>query len=120
MARTHAEIVLVLGALTLGLLYLLQHTRAPERVAVRGRILLAVMVAQGFIGYTQYFTHLPAVLVGIHVFGAAVLWATMLWFYDGLSHHPAEADRAGPPDVVGRARKETAGVEAPAPVGSGR
>jgi heme a synthase len=122
MARTHAEIVLVLGALTLGLLYLLEHTRAPERVAVRGRILLAVMVAQGFVGYTQYFTHLPAVLVGIHVFGAAVLWGTMLWFYDRLSHHPAEADGAvaRPPDVVGHARIETAGVEAVAPVGSGR
>jgi cytochrome c oxidase assembly protein subunit 15 len=92
MARTHAEIVLVLGVLTLAMLYLLDRTRAPERVARRGRILLVVMVAQGAIGYTQYFTHLPALLVGVHVFGATVLWTAMLWFYDGLSRHPLEAD----------------------------
>jgi cytochrome c oxidase assembly protein subunit 15 len=92
MARTHAEIVLVLGALTLATLYLLDRTRAPERVALRGRILLAVTVAQGVVGYTQYFTHLPALLVGVHVFGVTVLWSATLWFYDGLSHHPAEID----------------------------
>ena len=92
MARTHAEIVLVLGVMTLAMLYLLDHTRAPERVIGRARILLVVMVAQGVIGYTQYFTHLPALLVGVHVFGVTVLWTAMLWFYDGLSHHPLEAD----------------------------
>jgi heme a synthase len=91
MARTHSSIVLVLGALTLWLLSLLYRSGAPERVQAKGRILLAVMVAQGLIGYTQYFTHLPPVLVGIHVFGAAALWTTMLWFYDGLFHHAADA-----------------------------
>jgi cytochrome c oxidase assembly protein subunit 15 len=96
MARTHAEIVLVLGALTLAMLYLLERTRAPERVARRGRILLAVMVAQGVVGYTQYFTHLPPLLVGVHVFGVTVLWSAMLWFDDGLSHHRAETDPAAP------------------------
>jgi len=94
MARTHAEIVLVLGALTLAMLYLLEHTRAPARVADRGRILLAVMVAQGVIGYTQYFTHLPPLLVGVHVFGVTILWSAMLWFAAGLWHHPAEVTAA--------------------------
>jgi heme a synthase len=98
MARTHAEIVLVLGALTLAMLYLLDHTKAPARVVDKARFLLAVMVAQGIIGYTQYFTRLPAVLVGVHVFGAAVLWCVTLWFYDGLSHHPLELV---PPDPAG-------------------
>jgi cytochrome c oxidase assembly protein subunit 15 len=73
--------------MTLVLLYLLDRSRAPERVAVRGRILLAVMVAQGLIGYTQYFSHLPPLLVGFHVLGVTVLWTTFLWFYDGLFHH---------------------------------
>jgi heme a synthase len=90
MARTHSTIVIVLGALTLWLLYRLGRAGAPERVQVRGRILLAAMVAQGLIGYTQYFTHLPPLLVGIHVFGVTVLWTAMLWFYDGLSHHAVE------------------------------
>jgi heme a synthase len=90
MARTHSSIVIVLGALTLLLLYLLARSGAPERVQVRGRILLTAMVAQGLIGYTQYFTHLPPLLVGIHVFGVTVLWTAMLWFYDGLFHHTVE------------------------------
>ena len=35
-------------------------------------MLLGAMVVQGMIGYTQYFTHLPSLLVGIHVVGATV------------------------------------------------
>jgi heme a synthase len=128
MARTHAEIVIVLGFMTLAMLYLLDHTRAPERVMARGRILLAVMVAQGIVGYTQYFTRLPALLVGIHVFGVTVLWTAMLWFVDGLFHHPAEEASSGPapsglttsevpaftPPVV------SPSADAPSTVGSGR
>ncbi|MGH9018042.1 MAG: COX15/CtaA family protein [Acidimicrobiales bacterium] len=92
MARTHAETVLVLGALTLAVLYVLDATRAPARVVERGRILLAVMVAQGVIGYTQYFTHLPALLVGVHVFGAAVVWSALLWFFDGQRRNLPETE----------------------------
>jgi heme a synthase len=101
MARIHAEIVLVLGAMTLAMLYLLDHTGAPERVKTRARILLAVMVAQGVVGYTQYFTHLPALLVGVHVFGVTVLWTATLWFYDGLSRHRAEAPAPAPAPSAG-------------------
>jgi cytochrome c oxidase assembly protein subunit 15 len=90
MARTHSSIVLILGALTLFELWLLHREGAPTSVMERGQALLAVMIAQGVIGYTQYFTHEPALLVGIHVAGAVSVWLMMLWFYDGLSHHPAE------------------------------
>jgi cytochrome c oxidase assembly protein subunit 15 len=97
MARTHSSIVLVLGALTLLELWLLHRSGAPESVATRGQFLLAVMIAQGLIGYTQYFTHEPALLVGVHVAGAVTVCLAMLWFYDGLSHHPAETmTRTGP------------------------
>jgi cytochrome c oxidase assembly protein subunit 15 len=99
MARTHSSIVLVLGALTLVELWLLRRSSAPESVTIRAEALLAVMIAQGVIGYTQYFTHEPAVVVGIHVAGAVSVWMTMLWFYDGLSQHPAEVPaQAGPVD----------------------
>ncbi len=119
MARTHAEIVLVLGAMTLAILYLLERTRAPSAVAEKGRILLAAMVAQGVIGYTQYFTHLPALLVGVHVFGVTVVWSTMLWFTDGLWHHAAEV--TVPPAATAVTAPGTASpVAPPSPVGSGR
>ena len=36
---------------------------------------IVVALLQGAIGYIQYFNEVPALLVGIHVFGATVLWA---------------------------------------------
>ena len=91
MTRIHAEIVIAAVLVLLALLWLLWRTDAPARVQDAGRVLLAVMVAQGIIGYTQFFTHLPAVLVGIHVFGAAMVWSTALWFHHGLADHRPEA-----------------------------
>src|SRR5690606_297150 len=38
-------------------------------------VLVAVTLAQGGIGYAQYFTGLPEVLVGLHLLGAAALTA---------------------------------------------
>jgi len=90
MARTHSGIVLVLGALTLIELWMIHRTSAPGSVLRRAEALLGVMIAQGLNGYTQFFTHEPPLLVGIHVAGAVSVWMTMLWFYDGLSFHPAE------------------------------
>jgi cytochrome c oxidase assembly protein subunit 15 len=96
MTRIHSGLVICLVALTIALLYLLDHTAAPRSVLDRARLLLAAMVIQGGIGYAQYFTHLPALLVGVHVFGATVVWMAMLWFYDGLTHRGPVADgRAG-------------------------
>ncbi|HVA04059.1 MAG TPA: COX15/CtaA family protein [Acidimicrobiales bacterium] len=89
MTRIHSGLVICLVALTIALLYLLDHTGAPRSVLDRGRVLLAAMVIQGGIGYTQYFSHLPALLVGVHVLGVTVVWMAMLWFSDGLTHHGA-------------------------------
>ncbi|HMK62627.1 MAG TPA: COX15/CtaA family protein, partial [Acidimicrobiales bacterium] len=90
MARTHSGLVLVTGALLLAELTLLYRSVAPPAVQARGRMLLAAMVAQGTVGYVQFFLHLPALLVGIHVFGATVVWSAALWFVDGLAAHAPE------------------------------
>jgi cytochrome c oxidase assembly protein subunit 15 len=90
MTRIHAEIVLATAAFLLVLLWVLWRSNAPAGVQDRGRVLLVVMVAQGIVGYTQYFTHLPALLVGIHVFGASLVWTATLWFHHGLSQHEVE------------------------------
>jgi heme a synthase len=95
MARAHSGIVLALGALVLWLLYMLERNSAPRPVRTRAQALLGAMVAQGLIGYTQYFTHLPPLLVGIHILGATVVWSAMYWYLDGLWHHAPEiADEA--------------------------
>ena len=103
MARTHSGIVLVLVAAVLGLLYVLERGGAPRSVQVRGRAMFAALAAQGIIGYTQYFTRLPALLVGVHIFGVTVVWSAMYWFADGLRLHTDEAVpvRAGAPRPIG-------------------
>ena len=128
MTRIHAEIVIAAVVVLLALLWLLWRSDAPSRVQDAGRVLLAVMVVQGMIGYTQFFTHLPPVLVGVHVFGASMVWATALWFHHGLSDHLPEpgmgpdpgSDGSAPEQPGIPARDLTATPTAPAATASGR
>jgi cytochrome c oxidase assembly protein subunit 15 len=103
MSRTHAETVWVTAVLLLVLLYVLWKTDAPARIQQSGRILLGAMAVQGFVGYTQYITHLPRLLVGIHVFGATVVFSMAVWFHHGLSDHRHETVDSGalPPGGAG-------------------
>jgi cytochrome c oxidase assembly protein subunit 15 len=73
MAELHSSLALLLIGLTLGLVVALHVGDVPERVRRSGRILILVMVAQAAVGYTQYFTHLPALLVEVHFLGATAL-----------------------------------------------
>ncbi|MFI2102682.1 heme A synthase [Isoptericola sp. NPDC019693] len=80
MTRAHSASVW-LFLLTLVVLLVLLH-RAPSGPRVGAArtgawVLLAVTLAQGLIGYVQYFTGLPELLVGFHLVGAGCLtWAT--------------------------------------------
>ena len=112
MARVHSGIVLVLAALTLALVYLLAHEDAPASVAHRARILFAALVAQGLVGYTQYFSHLPPLLVGVHVLGVTLVWTAALWFSDGLRFHGVVTE-AGAEDTPAPARHTTVAVPVP-------
>ena len=38
----------------------------------------AVVVLQAAIGWTQYFTGVPELLVGLHLIGATALWGTVV------------------------------------------
>jgi cytochrome c oxidase assembly protein subunit 15 len=40
---------------------------------------IVVALLQGAIGYVQYFNEVPALLVGMHVFGATALWAVTVF-----------------------------------------
>ena len=47
----------------------------------RSNNLLLIVIAQGGIGYWQYFTDVPAGLVGVHIAIATLLWAAMMRFW---------------------------------------
>ncbi|MGJ9371560.1 COX15/CtaA family protein [Nesterenkonia sp. CF4.4] len=44
--------------------------------------LIAVVIAQGVIGYVQHFTGLPVILVGLHMLGSALLVVTATAVFD--------------------------------------
>ncbi|MGH9245554.1 MAG: COX15/CtaA family protein [Acidimicrobiales bacterium] len=58
----------------------LARTRAPAAVRRAGATLVTVLVAQAGVGYLQYFTNVPPLLVGIHVFGATLVWMALINF----------------------------------------
>ena len=54
-------------------------------------MVLVIAVLQATVGYVQYFNDIPALLVGIHVFGATVFFLSLvnLWM---VSNQIAEAN----------------------------
>jgi len=73
-ARVHGGSVDILVVLTLALVVVLVRVQAPRRVLNTASVTVAVMIAQGTLGYVQYFERIPALLVGFHVFGAVCVF----------------------------------------------
>ena len=73
-AWLHADIVVLSIGLLAGLLVALRATGAPERPTRAATHLLAAFLAQGFVGYLQYFTGEPWAVVAVHVTLATVVW----------------------------------------------
>ena len=74
-SQLHADAVFLLVGLTVALLVSLHATDAPGRVRRAARDLLVVQLAQGVVGYVQYFTDLPIALVLLHMLGAVLVTA---------------------------------------------
>ncbi len=75
---------------------MLKAVDAP-RAAARTRELFLILLAQGVIGYVQYFTDLPEVLVGAHMFGSCVMWIWVLRVLLSLRERPEETAPAATP-----------------------
>ena len=78
MSHVHAVAVYVLLVLTLALAVVAHRQRAPL-VRTAAVALLGLQVAQGVLGFVQYFADLPEVLVGLHMLGAALISAATTW-----------------------------------------
>jgi cytochrome c oxidase assembly protein subunit 15 len=79
-ARAHSITAIALLLLTLFTLGRLRRQGAPRAVDRRGKELVVVLLAQGAIGYAQYFTGVPPLLVGLHILGATLVWIAVLRF----------------------------------------
>ncbi len=73
-SHVHGVSVGVLVVLTLSLL-LVARRHDDRWVATFAGVLLGVELAQGLLGYVQFFTDLPEILVGTHMLGAALVAA---------------------------------------------
>ena len=83
-SQVHADLVFLLVGLTVGTLIAFKAFGAPERAQRAAVCLLAVELAQGLVGFVQYFTDLPIALVAFHVLGAALVSAAATWVLIGV------------------------------------
>jgi cytochrome c oxidase assembly protein subunit 15 len=99
-ARVHGTTVMVFLGVALVAVFVASRDGAPRSVMHRLTVLLVVLVAQAGVGYAQYLSDIPPLLVGIHVAGATAVWTAVVWSYLGLFER----------------RAVTAGVRSSAPV----
>ena len=70
----HADLVIALVVLTL-VLWLITRVSQNKVIHRYLSIFLLISISQGLIGYIQYFTGLPELIVAAHLLGATLVWA---------------------------------------------
>ncbi len=81
---SHIHSIVVWIALALVIVLAIRAVRSTARqagVELRRRltVLMGVILAQGALGYTQYFNGVPALLVQFHVVGATAFFISVFW-----------------------------------------
>jgi len=107
--QLHADIGWLLAGLMVALLLGLRLTAAPRKAVRLGWLLLGLIGLQGVVGYTQYFTHLPAGLVWFHVAGSVAIWITALLMPYALRNRGSITD---PQDTMAMLEPEAAAARA--------
>ncbi len=82
-SQLHVDAVFLMLGLTIAVVFVMRAVDAPPRARDAALALLVVELAQGGVGFVQYFTGLPVVLVGLHLLGAALTAAAMTWLLLG-------------------------------------
>ena len=77
-AWLHADSVLLFVGLVIGLQVITRLDKDLFYLQRNAKILLAICVIQGFIGYVQWFSSVPWILVSVHVAGAVITWITLV------------------------------------------
>jgi cytochrome c oxidase assembly protein subunit 15 len=84
LSQLHTDVVFLLLGLTIGSLAALRAVGAPARAQRAALVLLLLELAQGVVGFVQYFTDLPVALVAVHLLGAALISAALAWLLVGV------------------------------------
>lgn len=118
-AQVHAELAWVVVALTLVLWFVLRAHGAPAGPRRRTAELMAVLLAQGAVGYVQYLTELPEVLVWLHLLGAALTWIAVLRLLLSVRERGLPPGAAAADDAEREVSGAGSGTEAPLPSPAG-
>ncbi|MFD9331648.1 heme A synthase [Streptomyces sp. NPDC060065] len=95
--KLHSVLAWIVVTLAFALWFVLKAVDAPKGPLDRTRDLFLILLGQGVIGYVQYFTDLPEVLVGLHMFGSCLVWIGVLRVLLSLRERPEIlADVPGP------------------------
>ena len=118
--QLHADVGWLLAGLVIALALCLRLGGAPPRARRLGVVLLALVIAQGSIGYSQYFSGLPAGLVWVHVTGSVLIWITALLLLFALRDRgTVTASAAARAAAAGAAASSAAGAAASSAAGAG-
>ena len=81
-AWIHADSVLLFIGLLIGLILLVRTNNTYKSLSKSLNSLFILCIIQGFIGYTQWFTNLPWILVGFHVLGSVLIWINLMFIFE--------------------------------------
>jgi cytochrome c oxidase assembly protein subunit 15 len=96
-SHVHAAAVYLLVALTVAATVALHRVRAPQAARSAAHGLLGLLLLQGLVGFVQFFTGLPEVLVALHLLGAALVSAASTRLLLSTRQRTAPAEQpAGP------------------------
>jgi cytochrome c oxidase assembly protein subunit 15 len=84
----HADAVMLFCGLVIATLVAVRITATTDEAKRAWDMVLVVTVAQGLIGYVQYFTKLPELLVLVHMLGASLLVVTLTFGVLATRRHP--------------------------------
>ncbi|SCG45607.1 COX15/CtaA family protein [Micromonospora coxensis] len=99
-SQVHADGVFLLIGLSVALIFAFRAVGATDAARAAG-VLVAVELGQGVIGFVQYFTDLPALLVGAHMLGSClVLLATLSVLWSTRERRPITSIPTPTPDRV--------------------
>ncbi|MET8688777.1 COX15/CtaA family protein [Streptomyces sp. NPDC004732] len=87
-SKIHAVLAWIVVTLTFALWFVLKAVDAPPGPLVRTRQLFLILLSQGAIGYVQYFTDLPELLVGLHMLGSCIVWIAVVRVLLSLRERP--------------------------------
>ena len=89
-AWVHSVAATLFVGLVVGMLFTIWRTSAPQPLQLGVRRLVIISLVQAGIGVTQYLTHVPAVLVELHIAGATSLCIGVTQFHLRQSAHDRE------------------------------